>query len=372
VSEQLDRAAAALRRHQLDAALLVTPPNVTYAGGYEVPLPGGFVTEWTGWLPAFALVRADATGMLAVPDDLLAHARTSSWLDVVSFDSLGHFEPTDPLGVWRSALDSADLRGARIGIEPVLPQAALPALAGSILGDAVRPLAEARAIKTRPELEKLRRAVAAADAGQRKLLELAPAAPGMDELELWSEVRAAMQSAAGAAVAIVGTLATGARTALVESGGPEARRIVAGDPGLLDTGARVDGYWSDCANTVVFGAEPTPEQRRYLAAARSACESAIARLRPGASCSEPSDAIRETLERAGLAPAHYAGHQVGTSPNEPPRLLPFADERIEPGMVYAVEAGAYAGPGGTIGARCEKVALVTEDEPEVLSSFTWE
>jgi Xaa-Pro aminopeptidase len=57
--------------------------------------------------------------------------------------------------------------------------------------------------------------------------------------------------------------------------------------------------------------------------------------------------------------------------NEPPRLLPFDETPIEPGMVFAVEAGAYAGPGGAVGARSEKLALVTEAGPELLSGFPW-
>jgi Xaa-Pro aminopeptidase len=69
--------------------------------------------------------------------------------------------------------------------------------------------------------------------------------------------------------------------------------------------------------------------------------------------------------------SHYAGHQIGTAVNEPPRLLPYDQTVIEPGMVFAVEAGAYEGPAGTMGARAEKVALVTESGPEILSGFDW-
>jgi Xaa-Pro aminopeptidase len=40
-------------------------------------------------------------------------------------------------------------------------------------------------------------------------------------------------------------------------------------------------------------------------------------------------------------------------------------------MVFAVEPGAYAGPGGSFGARSEKMVLVTESGPEILSQFIW-
>jgi Xaa-Pro aminopeptidase len=40
-------------------------------------------------------------------------------------------------------------------------------------------------------------------------------------------------------------------------------------------------------------------------------------------------------------------------------------------MVFAVEPGVYEGPGGTFGARSEKMVLVTEHGPEILSQFEW-
>ena len=46
-----------------------------------------------------------------------------------------------------------------------------------------------------------------------------------------------------------------------------------------DLGPRVDGYRADCANTVVFGRDPTPEEERYFVATRDACLSGIAALR---------------------------------------------------------------------------------------------
>jgi Xaa-Pro aminopeptidase len=72
-----------------------------------------------------------------------------------------------------------------------------------------------------------------------------------------------------------------------------------------------------------------------------------------------------------LPMAHYAGHQIGVTVNEPPRLVPYDTTSIEAGMVFSVEPGAYQGPGGGFGARSEKMVLVTPTGPEILSSFAW-
>jgi Xaa-Pro aminopeptidase len=44
---------------------------------------------------------------------------------------------------------------------------------------------------------------------------------------------------------------------------------------------------------------------------------------------------------------------------------------IQANMVFAVEPGAYQGPGGSFGARSEKMVWVTETGPEILSEFEW-
>ena len=170
---------------------------------------------------------------------------------------------------------------------------------------------------------------------------------------------------------VTGELVTGPRTALLAPGGPVGRTVEAGDAGLLDISPRVDGYWADCTNVVVFGAEPTDEQRRYFHAARDSCEAAMATLRPGAKCSDAAEAVRATMERYGLEVAHYTGHQIGVSVNEKPRLVSYDHTVIEPGMVFCVEPGTYSGEGGPAGARAEKTVLVTEDGPEILSQFEW-
>jgi Xaa-Pro aminopeptidase len=383
VSAELDRLAAAMRRHGLDAVLLSTPPSVTYASGWPAPLPLGFVADITRWLPALALVTGGGEVQLLVNEADAPAARRGWATGVRTFDVLSHFEPADPAASFRGALvdalRDAGLAGshAAVGVEQTLPWLATQELAAiapaTRVGDATPAVEEARRVKTPREIELLRGAVAVADTGQRRLLELArdAAAPVVDTA-LWAEVVGAMEVAAGLRVPVSGSIQAASASADFTAGGPTGMTVAPGDPILLDIGPRVAGYWADCANTVVFGAEPTDERRRYLAATRDACLSGIEALRPGRRCLEVWQAVRDAFARHGFPIAHYAGHQVGSSVNERPRLLPFDDTVIEPGMIFAVEAGAYEGAGGSFGARAERVALVTGGEPEILSAFPWE
>ena len=79
---------------------------------------------------------------------------------------------------------------------------------------------------------------------------------------------------------------------------------------------------------------------------------------------------RDEAARAAFAPTASSpalhGHQIGVTVNEDPRLVPYDHTPIEPGMVFSVEPGVYGGELGT-GARCERVVIVREDGPEILS-----
>ncbi|MDW5596936.1 Xaa-Pro peptidase family protein [Conexibacter stalactiti] len=388
----LARACAALRDAGLDGALLASPSNVTYVSGWEAPLIVGPFADIVERAPvAYAVVSArEQAAWLVVADVYGGSAAKGSRIGAPeSFGTLGMVDPVDHPAELTAALrrtfSAAGLRSGvgggggddgagRIAVERrALPVAVLDALGLPLdAPDAGPPLAQARMIKTAEEIERLRFAAQVTAAGHLRLLELAPTAAGASELEVWGEVTTAMERLAGGPLTVTGELTVGARTrALTWPNGPFERTIAAGDTGLMDISPRVNGYWADCTNTVVFGAEPSDDQRRYARAAQEACAAAIAELRPGAKASQAAVAHRETMAAHGFGYAHYSGHQIGVTVNELPRLVFYDDTVVEAGMVFAVEPGVYAGEEAPTGARAELMALVTEQGPEVLSQFPW-
>ena len=233
-------------------------------------------------------------------------------------------------------------------------------------------LQQARSIKTNREIALLRRASAVADVAHNALTELCRDA-GRTEFEMYAEITRRAFAAAGRDIPLTGELVTGHRTTVVNyPAGPRARTTEPGDAALMDLSGRVDGYWFDCTNThVIGGIEPTAEQMRYARASQAACEAGMAALRPGALACDAAAATAEVFTKFGLPNAHYTGHQIGVTVNELPRLVPYDTTQIEAGMVFSVEPGAYQGPGGRFGARSEKMVLVTDSGPEILSTFSW-
>jgi len=367
------RLGAALRDAGADAALLSSFEDVCYATGFEVPPPIDAAAAFA-YGPALALVSVEGRTTLLVPNAYAARVEEMSRADenvlVPTFD---HFVAVDHEREFLDAVRRAvaTVNGGVLAVDRrTLPAAAADVLDGRTLADAGPILREARRIKTPREIDKLREAAAVVDAGHDALFELAR--PGRNELEVMGDVITAVERAAGQPVPWAGELVTGPRTGTLRyPGGPVDRTIEAGDTVLMDLSVRTRGYWGDCTNTLVAGAEPTAEQLRYFRAARAAFEAAAAELRPGRRASDAFEAAAAALRTHGFEPVHYAGHQIGTTVNEHPRLVPFDDSPIEPNMVFSVEPGVYGGPDVGTGARAEKMVLVTEGEPEILSRFRW-
>ena len=377
--EELACARAELAAAGIDIAVLSSVANVTYVSGIEVPIPFGAGAELT-FAPWLAVISASQAVLISPGAGADAGRLAGAGFSQLGVEGFDGSKPTDPQGSYLAALREALAEAApnpkTIGVET----RSLPFIAGQLLGtdfsgagvvDAETALAAARRIKTPREIAMLRRTSRLADIAHTTLRELCREA-GRTEFEMFTEISRYIFEGAGRDIMLSGELVTGPRAATVlYPNGPRARTTEPGDAALMDLSGRFDGYWFDCTSTHVIGATPTEEQRRYGAASRDACEAAMAALKPGAMAKDAAQAAADAFESYGLPNAHYAGHQIGVTVNELPRLVPYDETPIEVGMVFSAEPGAYEGPGGSFGARSEKMVLVTEQGPEVLSTFAW-
>jgi Xaa-Pro aminopeptidase len=378
--EEIARTRSALRAAGIDVAVLSSIANVTYVTGMEIPIPLGAGFEMT-YAPWLAVVSAEGGLALVAPKGAGGEAVANGY-EHFEFDGFDSFDPTDPAGSYAGKLDAAlDYVGARGGSGTLgcetrsLPLAAALTVQSTLptwaMVDAEPALQHARAVKTPREITLLRRASHLADVAHDTLAELCREA-GRTEFEMFAEISKRVFAAAGRDIPLTGELVTGPRTTTVEyPNGPRDRITEPGDAALMDLSGRVDGYWFDCTNSHVIGAEATPEQFRYARASQAACEAGMDALRPGNRARDAAAAAASAFASFELPVAHYTGHQIGVTVNELPRLVTYDQTLIEPGMVFSVEPGAYQGPGGSFGARSEKMVLVTEGEPEILSTFFW-
>jgi Xaa-Pro aminopeptidase len=276
-----------------------------------------------------------------------------------------------------------------------LPVAVADRLRDEGLGvDVDSPAVQARRrVKTPAELDGIRRAQRAAEAGMAAAEALIRGAGHAgDDLEHEGEpltaeaVRAAVRAACAAAGA---PAPPDIMVVSLRSGGghdPGSGPLPAGLPITIDLWPRDDasGCWADMTRTFVNG-EVTPEVAALRDIARSALEAAREAARPGITGRALYDVAAEIVERAGfptqrtrtpgetLSHGFYfgLGHGVGLEVHEPPGLGLAGGETLVAGDVVAIEPGVE-GIEGVGGVRFEDLLLITEAGCETLTDYAYE
>jgi Xaa-Pro aminopeptidase len=149
---------------------------------------------------------------------------------------------------------------------------------------------------------------------------------------------------------------------------PGDRVVEEGDLVLVDAGAKVDGYCSDCTRTFAVG-EISDSLREIYELTRLAQQAGLDAVRPGATGREADAAARAVIAEAGYGEnfGHGLGHGIGLLVHEAPSLRPETTDALAAGNVVTVEPGIYLS--GVGGVRMEDLVVVTEDGCDVLTSF---
>ncbi|HUK97569.1 MAG TPA: Xaa-Pro peptidase family protein [Gaiellaceae bacterium] len=137
---------------------------------------------------------------------------------------------------------------------------------------------------------------------------------------------------------------------------------------VVDWGATIDGYSSDCTRTVSTGSPPEQLREAYEVCRRAqqlACDG----IKAGITGVEADRLARDPIEEAGFGGefGHGLGHGVGLEVHEAPRLSTESTDTLEVGNVVTIEPGIYLE--GVGGIRIEDLAVVRDHGVELLTSF---
>ena len=370
---KLARVRALMAEEALDALVVRAPDNVLYLTnfwgmkGYDAVV---FPQEGD---PTLICLEASA-------DD----AARMAWPDDVRF--FRGYDERDPRPPPARALDlalEASRPYGRIGLELSLGTQASDRMVGEPTtyteawfaswrdaADATPLLAEARAIKTPQELERIRLANEIAAAAMEHVR--AELRPGMKESEaaaLWNGFvhgegtgwERKVELALGFSLVWSGE---GIRTFTATGDRP----VQEDEPTLFEIWVCADGYWCDHTKNLCPG-RLSADYERLHESLMDVYERAIDFCRPGASLPELDRLVRDGIAEAGYPgqPSHPIAHGVGARAHEPPYAHQAGTGTIEQGMVLAIEPGAYWEGGG--GLRVEDNFLITADGAEKLSPF---
>jgi Xaa-Pro aminopeptidase len=152
---------------------------------------------------------------------------------------------------------------------------------------------------------------------------------------------------------------------------PRDVEIRPGELVVIDWGAELDGYCSDCTRTYAVG-EPSDEARQVYELVLEAQLAGLHAVRAGVSGRDADGAARAIIDAAGHGEhfGHSLGHGVGAEVHEGPRLSQRFDDTLADGNVVTVEPGVYLP--GRLGVRIEDLVVVREDGPQVLTSLSKE
>jgi Xaa-Pro aminopeptidase len=236
--------------------------------------------------------------------------------------------------------------------------------------DATPLLAQARALKTAQEVERMQLAndiAAAAMEHMRGVL-----APGMT----CAQAAAAWQGHVhGEGTGWQRKVELALPFSLIWSG-PSIRTFTAtsaapvqeGEPTLFEIWVCADGYWADHTKNLVCG-DLKPRYRELEQGLLEVYNAAVDSARPGGSFAALDRRVREGIAALGFPgqPSHPILHGIGARAHEPPYAHQAVEAEILEHMVLAIEPGCYWPEGG--GLRVEDNFLVTADGPQKLSPF---
>jgi Xaa-Pro aminopeptidase len=222
-----------------------------------------------------------------------------------------------------------------------------------------------REVKDEEELRAMRAAAEIAGAAYEDVRERG--LTGRTEREVALSMVRRMEDLGAEAPSFPPIVAAGAGGALPHAE-PRDAEIPAETLVVVDAGARVDGYCSDCTRTFATGPLDDDAAEVYELV-RRAQEHALAAARAGAGRRDVDGVARRIIEEAGHGErfGHGLGHGVGLEIHEDPRLTRVAEGTLQAGNTVTIEPGVYLP--GSFGVRIEDLVAITEDGPDVLTTF---
>ncbi|MGI8571727.1 MAG: M24 family metallopeptidase [Solirubrobacteraceae bacterium] len=149
---------------------------------------------------------------------------------------------------------------------------------------------------------------------------------------------------------------------------PREHEIRSGELVVIDWGAALGGYCSDCTRTIAAG-EPGERGREVYELVLEAQLAGVEAVKAGAHGRDVDSRARSLINAGGYGEhfGHGLGHGVGLDVHEAPRLSQSSADELARGNAVTVEPGIYLP--GEFGVRIEDLVIVTDDGCEILTSL---
>jgi Xaa-Pro aminopeptidase len=223
-----------------------------------------------------------------------------------------------------------------------------------------------RLIKSAPEVEQTRKALALAEEAYRHVVKTLR--PGMTEKQIAWQMESSMRTAGASGPSFPIIVAAGPNSALPHAIASD-RPIQEKEPILFDWGAILGHYCSDTSRTVILG-QPDATFLEVFHTVLDAQKKAINVIAAGVGSKAVDAVARNHIDAKGYGSnfSHGLGHGTGLAVHEAPRLSPLQETTLESGMIVTVEPGIYLPDWG--GVRIENMVVVEKNGPMDLNRLS--
>lgn len=372
--ERLQKAKDALAASEADLLFVFRDDDVRYMTGFRGHMGPQPVIDLG--MATIVLVKGDDPYLFTMDYE---HAKARMpWMDPKRIlPGVDFLTPQGP-GKWLDTVRSliGELNGKTIGVDTwtfAMETGVRNGLSDVTFVDGRDILMNAKIIKTEDELECMRTAYAISEAGMSAGLQALR--PGIRECEVLSIIWQTMTALGSEWSQCANIVCSGPYTAPYRRFTSD-RVIRAGDLVIIDIGGCYNGYWGDFTRTYLCGnARPTEAEKALHQEDYDTLFAACEASRAGNTTRDVAARL-QSEHSGGLG----EGHGAGIGPWEAP-WFPMADEgmlhygtgyevTLQRNMSFSLEP--YAGIPGIGGVRLENELIVTDDEPEIYSTFPFD
>ncbi|MEJ6348591.1 aminopeptidase P family protein [Holzapfeliella sp. He02] len=221
-------------------------------------------------------------------------------------------------------------------------------------------------IKDEGEISLIKKAIEISEQSLEKVLP--KITPGITEKEIANLLDFQLKQDGLSDISFETIVASGYRSAWPH-GAASDKKIEKNELVTIDFGGYYKGYTSDITRTFAVG-EVSDELKKIYHIVLEANRRATAKAKIGCTGLEVDRAARKYIQECGYGQyfGHGIGHGIGLNVHEltDPRLS-FKDVTLQKDMIITIEPGIYVP--GLGGVRIEDDVLITDGEPEVLTSL---
>lgn len=344
-------------QNSLDAYLVSSEESIYYLTGASYkPLER----------PFFIVVWPEREPTLIVPMLEKVHMTKANIGTVISY-----WDYPSPVGLgWTDVLRNTIDNIKTLGVEPSL-SLEIATVLESFSPEPLPLVDKMRLIKSRVELEMIKRACHYADLGMQRIMNTSYY--GSTILEIFSEARGLQATVLkdGDYEPLTSSFLTVSWPAPFSSqphGIPKIDDRLRNGPLVAMSFIRVNGYAAEVERTY-FHQIPSEDEREFFRCMRNARKLAFDLVKPGVSCSEVDEAAKNYLREKGLTEylLHRTGHGIGMGNHEGPYVAEGSEDVLEENMVISIEPGIYVPDIG--GFRHSDTVLVTNSGAEYLTKY---